>query len=135
MRIRIAVLADYASVSLGEKLNVMGIFSNISARAEPIVHAQMYLVIQLEFDSAEAGKKVVKVVLQDDDGNDLLSVGGEMNVPRAAHGEPAIVNQIIVLNNTSFPKFGRYEFRVLINERTEEVIPLSVSQVRETLQA
>jgi hypothetical protein len=131
MRVRIAVLADYASISIGDKLNILGIFSNIVARAEPIVHPQMQLVVQFEFDSVEAGKKDVKIVLQDEDGKDILTVRGEINVPRSPHGGPSMVNQILVLNSTNFPKFGSYEFRVLINDRTEAEIPLTVSRSSE----
>ncbi len=131
MHIRIAVLADYASISLGDKLNVLGIFSNIFARAEPIVHAQMQLVLQFEFDASEAGKKSARIILQDDDGRELLSMNGEITVPRAPHGEPAVVNQILLLNNTSFPKFGHYQFEVLLNGRLEATIPLTVRKAEE----
>ncbi len=129
MRVRIAALADYASISLGDKLNVLGIFSNVMAHGEPIVHSHMQLVVQIEFDSTEAGNKNVRIVLQDDDGAELLSVNGEINVPRAEYGEPTVINQILVLNNTTFPRFGHYEFRVLINDRVEAEIPLTVRQV------
>lgn len=127
MRVRVAALADYASISVGDKLNVLGIFSNIMATAEPIVHPQMQLVVQFEFDSTEAGLKKIKVVLQDEDGVDLFDFDGEMNVPRGVNAEPSIVNQILVLNNTQLPRFGRYEFRVLVNDRVEAEIPLTVT--------
>ena len=131
MYVRIAALADYASISTGDKLNILGIFSNIMARGEPIVHSQMQLVVQIEFDSTEAGKKEMRIALEDADGKDVLAVGGEVAVPRAPHGEASIINQILVLNNTTFPKFGRYEFRVLINGRLEATIPLSVRRAEE----
>jgi hypothetical protein len=132
MYVRIAALADYASIALGDKLNILGIFSNIMARGEPIVHPQMQLVAQIEFDSTEAGKKDMRIVLEDEDGKDVLSVGGEVTVPRAPRGEPSVINQILVLNNTTFPKFGRYEFRILINARLEATIPLTVRQAEES---
>ncbi len=131
MQVRIAVLADYASISLGDKLNVLGIFSNIMARAEPVVHPQMQLVMQFEFDPTEAGKKSVWIALQDEAGNDLLTMNGEIAVPRLPHGESATVNQILLLNNTNFPKFGRYEFQVVINGRREATIPLTVRKAEE----
>jgi 4-aminobutyrate aminotransferase-like enzyme len=131
MRIRIAVLADYASISLGDKLNVLGIFSNIFARAEPVVHPQMQLVLQFEFDASEAGKKNARIILQDDDGRELLSMNGEIAVPRAPHGEPIVVNQILLLNNTNFPQFGHYEFAVLLNGRLEATLPLTVRKAEE----
>jgi len=132
MRIRIAVIADYASVSLGDKLNVLGIFSSIFARAEPIVHAQMQLVLQFEFDASEAGKKNVQMFLRDEAGQALMSLSGEIVVPRAGHGESAVINQILLLNNTSFPKFGFYEFQVLLNGRLEATVPLTVRKAEDS---
>ncbi len=132
MQVRIAVLADYASISLGDKLNVLGIFSNILARAEPVVHSQMQLVMQFEFDSTEAGKKNVQILLQDQEGQELLQMNGEIAVPRLPRGESATINQILLLNNTNFPKFGQYEFRVVINGRLEATIPLTVRKAEES---
>lgn len=131
MQVRMAVLADYASLSLGDKLNVLGIFSNILARAEPIVHAQMQLVIQFEFDASETGKKNVRIMMQDEAGHELVNMNGEIVVPRLPHGESATINQILLLNNTNFPRFGRYEFRVVVNGRLEATIPLSVRKAEE----
>ncbi|MGE5141065.1 MAG: DUF6941 family protein [Rudaea sp.] len=131
MRVRIAALADYASISLGDKLNILGVFSMIMARQEPVVHAQMQLVVQLEFDPTEAGKKESRIVLVDRDGRELLAMAGEIVVPRAPLGEPAVINQILVLNSVTFPRFGRYEFRLLINGRLEASVPLTVKRVHE----
>lgn len=131
MLVRIAALADYASLSVGDKLNILGIFSNIMARNEPVVHTQMHLVVQFEFDATEAGKKEVRILLADADGHELLSLGGEIAVPRARSGESSTINQILTLNNVTFPRFGRYEFRVLLNGRLEATIPVSVQRVQE----
>ncbi len=131
MLVRIAALADYASVSQGDKLNIMGIFSNIMARSEPIVHAQMHLVVQFEFDSTEAGKKDARIRLMDAEGHEVLSLGGEITVAHVPHGQTSTVNQIIALNNVNFPRFGRYEFRVLLNGRLEATVPVTVQRVPE----
>lgn len=131
MRTRIAVIADYASISMGDKLNVLGIFSSIFARSEPIVHLQMQLVLQFEFDASEWGKKSVQIALRDADGHDLMSVGGEIAVPHSPHGEPSVVNQILLLNNTTFPRFGYYEFQVLLNGHLEANIPLAVRKAED----
>ena len=45
MGLRIGVLADYASVSENNKLNIMGIFTNIMSVTEPIVQPQMMLEV------------------------------------------------------------------------------------------
>jgi hypothetical protein len=126
MKETIAVLADYASLSIDQKLNILGIFTRIVSRAEPVTHAQMQLVVGYEFEPAEAGRKDMKVVLIDADGRMILSMAGEVNIVPSLPGEPCAINQIIQLNNITFPKFGDYEFQVLINERIESTIPFRV---------
>ncbi len=129
MHVRVAVLADYASLSTGDKLNVLGIFSNLMAREEPIVHPQMHLVVQFEFDPAEEGRKDLATVLQDEDGQTLLTVQGELLVGRTPRGMPTLVNHIVVLNGLRLPHFGNYVFRIVLNGRTEAEVPLFVTRV------
>ncbi|MBI3734627.1 MAG: hypothetical protein HY259_14410 [Chloroflexi bacterium] len=125
MELRIACLADYAGLSIDRKLNIMGVFSNIFAPNEPIIHPQMYVVFQLDFEPAEAGRKAVKIVLQDADGRELVSMGGEIEIGRPTPGQRSTFNQIAQMNGTVFPKFGQYEICILINGRTEATIPLN----------
>lgn len=132
MRIKIAVLADYASISKGDKLNILGIFSQIRARTVPVTHPQMLIVVQYEFESLEAGRKSSQIVLQDEDAKQILSISGELEIPRKERGEAFQLNQIIQLNNVTFPKFGEYEFVVLLDERVEEHIPFRVVPIDET---
>ena len=54
MLVRIAALADYASISLGDKLNILGIFSTIKARSVPIVHARFRIAASTDRPSRAA---------------------------------------------------------------------------------
>lgn len=126
MDVRIAVLADYASMSEGQKLNILGIFTNIFSEAVPAVHPQMMLVTRFEFSSSEAGTKNFAIELVDEDGQEILSLSGELRFERERDGRPTILNQIFRLHNVTFPKFGDYEFRILINGDLKYTIPLSV---------
>ncbi len=131
MRLKLATLADYANVSDGGKLNIMGIFSNILARTAPVTHGILYLVVQFEFDFLEVGKKLFRVVLVDEDGKEMVNLAGEIVVPSATGIESSNVNQIFVFNNTAFPKFGDYEFHVLIDGEVHAAVPLRVMQMHE----
>jgi hypothetical protein len=128
MDVRIAVLADYASLSEGSKLNILGIFTTIYSENVPTVHPQMKLVTSWEFNSSEAGTKNIKIELVDEDGKDILSINGEMRFERSPDGRSTTVNQILNLNNMVFPKFGEYEFRILIDGDTKSTVPLTVAQ-------
>ena len=130
MLVRVAVLADYASLSEMVKLNVMGIFSMIIASRVPCVHPQMQLVCQIEFDTDEAGKKDLRISMIDADGHELFGIDGEMLVPRDSEGEPTTVSQILCLNNVRFENYGAYEFRVSIDGGSVATIPVRVVRPR-----
>jgi hypothetical protein len=128
MDVRIAVLADYASLSQGNKLNILGVFTNVHAGNVPVLHPQMVLVLMLEFNSSEAGSKKIKIELVDEDGGEIFSITGELSVNRESDGRATLINQILNLNGIVFPRFGDYEFRVLIDSDTKSIIPLKVIQ-------
>lgn len=129
MQVRIGVLAEYASISEGNKLNILGIFTFIKATNVPAIHGQMVLVVQLEFDPSEAGNKNIKTVLRDEDGREILSFINDVQIDRSPDGSPALYNQILQLNNLPFLRFGDYEFVVLVNDRLETEIPLKVIRI------
>jgi hypothetical protein len=134
MEVRIGVLADYASISDGSKLNIMGIFTNILTATEPAVHPQMMLVAQFEFNSSECGEKNLKIVLVEEDGQDIFSISGKVQIERAADGGPSLLNQILRLNAVVFPKVGQYEFRIVLDGIMACSIPLRVIRVSPLLE-
>lgn len=129
MKARIAVLADYASLSIEHKLNIMGIFTTINATKTPVVHAQMKLVTQFEFDASETGQRQMQVLLVDDDGHELFSLAAALNIQHPHDGRPVLMNQIFDLSHIAFPTFGDYEFRILLDAEIAAEIPLTVTQV------
>ncbi len=131
MKTKLAVLADYASVTETGKLNIMGIFSSIWARAAPITHPQMHLVVQFEFDFSDLAQKPFRVALVDEDGKEIVSVAGEIQPPPTSGFDGANVNQIFVFNNTTFPHFGAYEFRVEVDGEEKALVPVRVAQMKE----
>jgi hypothetical protein len=122
-----AVLADFASVTIDRKLNILGIFNTITSQNVPAAHPQMYLVVGYKFECTEIGKKDIKIVLIDVDGHVLFSLEGEINIGAAESGESSTINQIFRLGNLIFPQFGDYEFHVLVNGRIESRVPFKVS--------
>ncbi len=128
MRVKIAALADYASISEGKKLNILGIFSQINALEVPCVHLQMAVVVQFEFEPFEAGQHTIGLRLQDEDAHMLVSIDGVGNVPTSHDAEPIVVNQIIALPPVTFPRFGQYEFKVTVDGEPLTTIPFRVAR-------
>lgn len=130
MRPSVAVLADYASVAEQGKLNVMGIFSVIFAPEVPVIWPQMQLVTQFVFESSEAGEKDFAFVLVDADGHETFRFTTHISVQREPNGLPSLANQILTLNGLKFPKFGSYEFHVLLGDTIQAQIPLEVIRTK-----
>ena len=129
MFVRIAVLADFASIAEGNKLNILGIFTNIQAYQVPVTHAQMKLVAQLEFDALEAGNRNLSVILVNDDGKELVSINGTIIIEPGQNGSSSSINTIFDFNNLIFREFGRYEFRILLDSEELCAIPLNVIEL------
>ena len=128
MNVRIAVLADFASITNDNKLNILGVFTDLFATKVPAVHPQMQLVTVLEFDSTEAGDKDLKLVLVDEDGREVFSISGILRVERGSAGRQVITHQIFNFNNLTFPKYGEYEFVILINGDRKGSVSLRVRE-------
>lgn len=69
LKVALGLLADYANVSREGKLNILGIFEQISAQSVPAVHPQMQLVMALEADRVDADREQkIGIELIDADG-------------------------------------------------------------------
>lgn len=133
MQLRIAALADYTNITESGKLNILGIFSQIHAVSIPAVHPQMQFVVQFAFEPAETGDKTIRIALQDADGNELLSMQGQITLPHPNTPDPVVVNQILVLQNVVFPHFGSYEFVIEVDGETIPAhVPVDILPARPT---
>ena len=128
MEVSLAVLADYANVTKEGKLNVMGLFTHINARVLPYVHPQMLLVWEAEAGPAEwETRKDVEIKLLDEAANQILSVRGNLEVPRGEPGRPVRINSLMGFNNVKFDAEGDYEFAILIGGETKKNVSFRVS--------
>ena len=131
MDVPLAVLADAANVSREGKLNIFGIFNQLWSQAFPAHHPQMQLVMVLEAPGVEAGQqKKIDIVLQDADGNKIMTINGKLLVPQPkVAGKRIRINHILPLPGTPVPKAGDYEFIIMINGETKAQVPYSVANI------
>lgn len=128
MKITLAAVADYASVSMEQKLSVMGIFDTIWAASFPVTHSTMFLVLRVQFSYEDSGTTGdLRMRLEDEDGKRLMDgqLGGP--VPNIPPGQRPNANLIMAMVNVQFPKAGDYAF--VIEQSGVEVhrIPLKVA--------
>lgn len=128
MDLSLLLLADYANVTAGSKLNVMGIFDRLSAGKFPAMHPQMFLISRFSGGVAEYGRQFeVNVKLINEDATQILvDVTSQMTMPRGSGGRRSNANHIMRLNNVTFPEPGTYEFSVLVDNDLKGTVALEV---------
>jgi hypothetical protein len=131
MRVPLAVIADYANLSIDGKLNIMGIFDTITARSFPAVHMDARLVVRFESDvSDRGGTKDLGIELHDADGNVLLSAHRQLDIPTDAPLTAAL-DHILELKLLRFDHAGDYAFRILVDGQLEGRVVVHLRQVPE----
>ena len=129
MKLPILLVADYANTTVDGKLNVMGIFQNISAGTFPTMHPEMFVIAQFAAGPAEYGRKFkIEIKLLDEDAKELVSFSTDAQVPQGLPGQPIQMPVILRLVNTVFPNPGTYQFSVLVDGDEKESLSIQVNQ-------
>ena len=129
MKLLLLLPADYANVTGDGKVNVMGIFNQISAASFPARHSSMFLVIKLAAELGEGSdNRALTVRLVDPDGKEVVTVSGTVKIPDPVGGITPEVNAILQLTDVVFPRPGAYEFVVLVDKDHKGDAPIYVSQ-------
>lgn len=118
-------ICDYASFSEGRKLNILGIFKNINAVKFPVIHPQMFIVVNITVNTAGAYKEVIKFIREEDDVEIIKPL--EFNITaNKGNSEFGVFGQI---NSVKFDKDGIYKFKVYVNDNLIQEIPLIVNKI------
>lgn|SRR5574341_1550640 len=130
MRPLLFLAADYANVTGDGKLNVIGIFNDINSYNFPARHPSMHIVAKLAPDLSEYGqRRMFTVILMDADGNHVMELSGEFEVPRGQGGRKPEVNIILNLKDIILPTPGRYQFVLLVDKDQKDELTLYVNQI------
>ena len=122
MRTLMILMADYANIAEGGKLNVMGIFRSIKATSFPARHPQMSLVAKLEGELGEEGQdREISIILQEEDGKEILRSTGTVKVPDSKSGLRPEINLIMNYRDIVFPKPGLYQFVLMGGSRLPNI--------------
>ena len=127
MKVPLLLLADYVNVAQGNKLNIMGVFTTITADAFPYVHPSMMLVAQFRADPTESGDFKLALRIMAADGERVFDAKGDLTIPNGKFEEKNIA-QLFTLNNVKFPKPGEYAVVGLINGEERQRYTLWLQQ-------
>lgn len=127
MIVEMAVLADYANMADGGKLNVLGMFDQIWGQSFPLRHPAMVLALRLRlgFDDRDATHTIL-LELVNEDGQQLVAGGGQMVVGSIPPGHREISSQLLPFENIEFPAPGEYSFILRWNGIECAKVPLTV---------
>jgi hypothetical protein len=127
VEIRFAALADYAAVDPQGRVNIIGLFSEIYAMAFPLQVANLHVALSFGANALEASSnKDLRLVMQDQDGKEMLAMDGQIGVPPPTRpGRPSVINICLGIHNLSLPAEGSYQVCVLINGETKSVLEFS----------
>lgn len=130
MKLLTLLAADYANIAQGGKLNVMGIFRNINAQKFPIRLSSMHLVVKLGAELGEYGiTRQMTIILMDEDGNEMLRISGNVELPDTGGRQRPEANAILELKDIVFPNPGTYDFVVLIDKEHKGRLSIEVVDI------
>lgn len=122
--------ADYANITGDGKLNVMGVFNDIFSFNFPARHSSMHLVGKLGAELGEYGQtRNFTIKLLDEDGNQVMDISGQFEIPKGERGRKPEVNLILELKDVIFPKPGIYQFVLLVEKDHKSELSLYVNQI------
>ena len=131
MQVTLAGLADFASTTADGKLNVLGLFDEITPDGDfPYRWPRLYLVLSFALSSDEAkATHTIQVVLRDGEGNAVLTINENLNVRYLDHSRQRLaVHSIIELSDVCFESAGDYRFSIESESKALGAAPLRVNE-------
>lgn len=132
MRVDLAVLADYATVTADQKLVIVGVFDVILAKTVPVRHSSMYVALRICSGAIDNGDHTVIIRLVDPDGKPVgpeLKAEFTVQVPLDLDGEGAL-QLVMGIGNVELKEFGPYAVDILIDDRFEDTVALRLQESR-----
>lgn len=118
-----AFVCDQAFFSEGRKLNIIGIFQNISGPTLPIIHPQLFIVANFTVD--KQGEYTVQVKLKKV--GEKKSILNPLNLKLKAEKDKSEVGLIGQLTNLKFEENGEYTVQLFINSELVKNLLINVS--------
>jgi hypothetical protein len=138
MKVTLALVCDYANVTIENKLNILGIFQEMNPPAVPFVMPQMFLVMSFRASAAEVpATRKITVSLLNDDEDEIFRAEQTVEIAKPIRpGAVAVFNTVLGLQGLAFAKAGDHAFHILIDGDEKEQVELRVNepQVQELAQ-
>jgi hypothetical protein len=130
MILRLAAVCEAARERPDGRLDLVGIFNELSAPGFPAMQERMTAVFLVEWEHDESGELPLRADMIDETGRKLLTIQGHTQVEaRTADRAPAQTRLIMPLEKVVFPKPGRYRFELVAAGDVAEAVSFFVGHV------
>lgn len=130
MRLILSLACDDAELRPDGKLDINGVFNELSAPGFPAAQDRMTVVFVMEWERDVRGSVPFRADLVDEAGQKVLTIQGHTDVHAPAEGgAPATTKLVMPLERVAFPHAGAYHFVLSARGREVEGIPLHLVQV------
>ena len=132
MELKFALLADHVTVTADGKLVLIGDFDILRSAREPVRYGPLFLVARFEARVSEGSQHMLRIGLFDEDGRPTMPMSPDLAVPftPTGPGYPLRGQVIIHFPVVEFPRFGDYEFHILLDGRLEARVPVRVVRIQ-----
>lgn len=123
MKLRFAMIAEYANVTGDGKLNISGISDHLFAYQFPVTHRDLYVInsLETENDDDRTTQEVWVQVISPE--GQILS---EIRSAIAVDGLRQVYNQVHVIQDLLFQEPGSHQVNLLFNGQLVQAMPLEL---------
>ncbi|MGK7310947.1 MAG: DUF6941 family protein [Candidatus Longimicrobiales bacterium M2_2A_002] len=130
MELILAVACEDARARPDGRLDLVGVFDELSAPGFPARQDRMTVVFVMEWSPEQEGRREFRADLVDDEGTKVLTIEGHTDVTAEGRRRPR-TRVIMPLEQVIFPHAGAYRFRLTVGSEALTALPLYLSEAPE----
>lgn len=133
MEIILACACDDARVRPDGKVDIQGLFNELSAPGFPAMQDRMTVVFMVQWDRETEGRIPLRADLVDESGEKILTIQGHTDVEGRDDPSrpPAQTRLIMPLEEVIFPHAGQFYFNLKLGDEERRALSLFVKHVEE----
>lgn len=130
MKLSLALVCDEARERPDGRLDVSGIFDELSAPGFPAIQARLTVVFVMHWEADEEGSQAFRADLIFEDETRVLTIEGGTDLPPAAGrtGTPR-TRLVLPLEKVVFPRPGHYRFELMAGGDVHIACPLLLREL------
>ncbi|CAN5892360.1 hypothetical protein BH23GEM9_BH23GEM9_02190 [soil metagenome] len=133
MILRLAAVCEAVRERPDGRLDLIGVFNELSATGFPARQDRMTAVFIVEWAADEAGRQPLRADMIDEQGRKLLTIQGHTDVDaRGPDRSPPQTRLVMPLENVVFKSPGRYRFELLAGSDVVDACSFFVGEVADS---